>query len=78
MSANRYQDDQVTRLALAEQSVDNLNKSLNRIENSIYELRSDMNKGFSDINNRLWRNFYFMVGGFASVLAMIAHVLKWI
>lgn len=76
MSANRYQDDQPTRIALLEQSVDNLNKGLMRIENAISELRADVSKGFVDINNRLWRNFYFMIGGFAGTLALIAHGFK--
>jgi len=88
MTANRYQDDQPTRLALLEQSLGSLKESLVKIDANMIRMETNMNKGFSDINkriddlsnsinNRLWRNFYFMVAGFASLFAIIGHGFKW-
>lgn len=88
MTANRYENDQPTRLALLEQSISNLKESLERIERNINkgfsdvnkridDLSSDANSTFIEVNNRLWRNFYFLIGGFAGLFAMMGHGFKW-
>jgi hypothetical protein len=61
-------ENRITRLEVV---VENINQSLIRIERT-------MEQGFKDVNNRLWTNFFWMVGGFAGVLGLIAHALKWI
>lgn len=74
-----------TRLALLEQSIGHINESLLRIEKRfdsvekrIDVLSDDMKQGFKDVNNRLWTFFFWMVGGYASILGLIAHALHWI
>lgn len=80
-----------TRIALLEQSITHINDTMLRIEKRFdavdarfdrIELRIDalsgeMKQGFKDINNRLWSNFFWMVGGFAGILGLVAHAVHW-
>jgi DNA anti-recombination protein RmuC len=38
----------------------------------------EMKQGFRDVNNRIWTNFFWMIGGFASLLGLFAHAFHWI
>lgn len=61
------------------QNVDNKFIEVNkRMDSGFHEFNKKMDVGFADINNRLWRNFYWMLGGFVSMLALLAHIQKWI
>lgn len=50
----------------------------NKMDAGFLEVNKKMDGGFADMNNRLWRNFYWMLGGFVSMLALLAHIQKWI
>ena len=78
-----------TRIALLEQSIEHINQTLLRIEHRFDSMDSkidtlgivlgqEMKAGFKDINNRMWTNFFFMIGGFAGILGLVAHALHWI
>ncbi len=59
----------------------NQNNSVNvmlRIENSLREMDLRIEKKFDKIDSRIWHNFYWMIGGFAGILAVMAHGFKWI
>lgn len=45
-----------------------------KIDDNLKYSDSKMDK----INSRLWTLFYWMIGGFASVLYVIAHAHKWV
>lgn len=74
-----------TQIALLEQSIGHINETLIRFEkrfdsldNRLEEFNKDMKQGFKDINNRLWTNFFWMIGGFSGILGIVAHALRWI
>ncbi len=56
-----------SRLTRLEVVIENINASLNRIENKM-----------DKIEQRLWSNFYWMVGANAAILLVMAHGFKWI
>ncbi len=91
MKAHKYEvnmkDD--TRIALLEQSIGFINETMTRLEKRFDSMENkidtlgivvtqEMKMGFKDVNNRLWTNFFWMVGGFAGVLGLVAHALHWI
>lgn len=81
-----------TRIALLEQSIGHIGEALIRIEKKMDDgfnqlnVRMDRIEGRMDgmegrmdaINSRLLTHFYWTAIGFASVLGLIAHALKWI
>jgi len=74
-----------TRIALLEQSINHINETMLRIEKRFDTmdkrfdfLEARMDSGFKDVNNRLWANFFWMIGGFAGILAVIAKASEWI
>lgn len=74
-----------TRLALLEQLCCNTRETLQeirhgllRIENKIESLENKVNEKSDQISQRIWANFYWGISGFASVLALLAHALRWI
>lgn len=91
MRAHKHEDDSMSsnkngsilqdhenRITRLEVVIENIAQTLSRLEGKIDGLDSDMKQGFKDINNRLWTNFFWMVGGFAGVLGIVAHAMKWI
>lgn len=66
-----YRLDHESRITRVETTVENINDTLKRLENKIDD-------GFKTVSNRLWSNFYWMIGGFGSILLLIAHGFKWI
>ncbi len=72
------------RLAVLETTIGHINETLIRFEkrfdnldNKMDDLRKEMTAGFRDINNRLWFNFIWVVGGFIGVLTLIARLFHW-
>jgi|FreactTroBogLake_1042271.scaffolds.fasta_scaffold12791_5 hypothetical protein len=62
-----------------------MDENLKNITHKFENLEKKMDEGFKEvdkkidkINNRLWFNFYWMIGGFAGILGLIAHALHWI
>ena len=79
---DRYFDHRITKLEAVNE---NINQTLSRFENKIDDLKRDVDKRFdnidskfNDINNRLWKNFYWMIAGFIGVLGVIARSSHWI
>jgi molecular chaperone GrpE (heat shock protein) len=70
--------DHGTRIARLETTIDNINQTLIRIEKKLDNLEDKTENGFNKINNRIWINFYWTIGGFATILAIMAHGFKWI
>jgi len=79
-------EGRVTRIEL---SVESINQTLLRLEKRIDSIDSKMDitlksldtkmdSGFKSLNDRLWNNFYWMIGGFTSILGILAKVLHWI
>lgn len=52
MTANRYQDDQPTRLALLEQSLGEISRSLVRLENKMDDGFKETNEKFNKMDDR--------------------------
>ena len=52
-------------------------KMFEKMDDKVDSLRKEMISGFRDINNRLWFNFIWVVGGFIGVLTLIARLFHW-
>ena len=79
-------EGRVTRIEL---SIENISQTLLRLEKRIDSIDNKMDStlkgldnkidvGFKSLNDRLWNNFYWMIGGFTGVLGLLAKVLHWI
>ena len=61
------------------QSMDNrMEKKFQSVENTIVVMSERIDKRFEKIESRIWYNFYWMIAGFAGILAVMAHGFKWI
>ncbi len=69
---NHHSED--TRIALLEQSINNINETLIRFEKRFDQLDAKI----ESINNRLWSIFRWTIGGFVGTWGMLAHVLHWV
>lgn len=49
-----------------------------KMESRIDYLSKKMDTGFNSVESRIWNLFFWGIGAFAGVLALIAHALKWI
>lgn len=79
-------EGRVTRIEL---SIESINQTLirlekrmesidNKMDGSLKVLDNKIDVGFKSLNDRLWNNFYWMIGGFTGVLGILARVLHWI
>jgi hypothetical protein len=59
--------DHESRIVRLETTIENINQTLIRIETKTDKLSS-----------RIWANFYWTIGGFASILYVLAHGFHWI
>ncbi|MEK6880068.1 MAG: hypothetical protein AABY22_10690 [Nanoarchaeota archaeon] len=77
------------RMAVLETTINHVNITLEDIKNSINRLNNKMEDGFNMLNNkidircdklndRLWTLFFWMIGGFAAILGIMAHGFHWI
>lgn len=87
MRQNKYANSENygERIARLESSSNHVFTILSDIKSDIKQLSDRMENGFKNsdaridkINSRLWTLFYWMIGGFASVLYVIAHAHKWV
>jgi tetrahydromethanopterin S-methyltransferase subunit G len=69
VKAHKQTED--TRLALLEQSIMNINQTLNRMETRFDRLENKMDTGFKDVNSRLWTSFLWMLGLYASTIGIV-------
>jgi|HubBroStandDraft_5_1064220.scaffolds.fasta_scaffold100896_5 tetrahydromethanopterin S-methyltransferase subunit G len=76
MKAHKQTDD--TRLALLEQSINTINNTMQNIEKRFDRLdarfdrlENKVDTGFKDVNNRLWSNFLWMLGLYASTIGLV-------
>ena len=77
------------RLAVLETTNTHIIDSLSRIENRLINLDikvdsnfklldSKIDTRFDKLNDRMWTLFFWMIGGFASVLGILAHAEHWV
>lgn len=91
MNENKYanSNNYGERIARLESNSNHVFTQLADIKNEIKEFRQEIKTMFNHldnkidtkidkINSRLWTLFFWMIGGFASVLYVIAHADKWI
>lgn len=78
-------NDHESRLTRLEVTIENINGTLGRIEKRFDQIdkRFDLmdqkiDSKFDSLNNRIWFNFYWMIGGFATILGVLAHGLHWL
>jgi len=67
-----------TRIALLEQSIGHINQTLIRIEKRLDTMDAKIDARFDSLNNRIWNNFLWIIGGFTAILGILAHALHWI
>lgn len=66
------------RLAVLETTNTHIIESLFRIENRIINLDTKVDSRFDKLNDRMWTLFFWMIGGFASILGILAHADHWV
>ena len=71
-------DSQVTRIAVLENTISHINETLIRIENTIIGNHQELRQEVKKLDNRIWSNFYWAIGGFAAILGMLAKLLRWV
>ena len=72
---NMYSDE--VRLALLEQSINNINTTLIRFEKRFDQLDERYNQMESSIKVDIRWLFSIMIGGFAGMFAIMAHGFHW-
>lgn len=62
-----------------------LTDGFNRVDDEIKRLDAKIDNRFDSLsgrmdslNGRLWQLFFWMIGGFAGILALLAHAVHWI
>lgn len=63
--------DHGTRIARLETTIENINQTL-------IELKSDMKAGFKEVQSRLWQLVFFIFALSGTILGVMAHGFKWI
>ena len=73
-----------TRVSLLEQSIENINQTLIRLENKIdngfekQDKRMDkIEQKIDKVESRIWQLFFSGIGALVIVLGIIAHGFKW-
>lgn len=77
-------DNQETKVALLELSINHINETLIRFEKKFdnmfdkVEQRFDkIDKQFDRLENRIWMHFYILGGAILSVLGIVAKIKGW-
>ena len=73
---NNVKNDE--RIAVLETNTIHINTTLDEIKNALIRIDAKLDSRFDSLNNRLWTLCFWMVGGFASIFAVIAHGFHWI
>lgn len=73
------------RMAVLETTIHHTDVSLLELKHDLKVMLEKMESRFDKIeakfekvNDRLWSQFYWMVGGFAGTLLIMAHGFKWV
>ncbi len=85
MKSHKHTDD--TRIALLEQSIGHINQTLIRMEKRFDKMDSrfdslegKVDSGFKEVNNRLWKNFFWIMGtylaGFAGMCSLVQYMMN--
>ncbi len=86
----RFQEETLNRFERMNEKMEKgfsfLNEKMNKEFKEINEkldkrsdnLNNKIDQGFNSINSRMWTNFFWMLGGFAGILSLVAHFFKWI
>lgn len=67
-------NDMLPRVAVLEQIAREVRDGLARIDQRLDRMEDKLDR----LNSRLWTNFYWMLGGLAALLGVMAHGFKWI
>jgi predicted nucleic acid-binding Zn-ribbon protein len=68
---------------------ENIDKKFENIDKKFYSLEQEMKKGFKEVNDKMdigfskindciWGNFYWTIGGFIGILGILAHSFEWV
>lgn len=68
---NSQINDHEARIVRLEVTIENINATLIRLETNI-------DSNFKSLNDRLWTNFFWMLGGFIGLLSLLAHSFGWV
>jgi hypothetical protein len=81
----QHYTDQDMKIAILESNSNNLLSALNRIEISIKEMQTDMNRKFDKVDeqfgkvyNKLWFLLIFIFATSGSLLTVMAKGFKWL
>jgi predicted nuclease with TOPRIM domain len=73
-----------TRIAILEINNNHFSEFLQRIERQLEKIDTRFNKleekienGLDKINNRIWSNFYWILGAITGLGLLMAHGFKW-
>lgn len=55
-----------------------LDSRFDHLNSKIDSLNDKVDSRFDKVHDRIWTQFYWMIGGFASIAAVIAHGFHWI
>jgi len=73
-----YKHSEETRLSLLEQSINNINETMKRFEKRFDTLENKIDSGFvsvnkriDEVNNRIWKNFYWLVSACSTITFFI-------
>ena len=66
------------RFDVIDKRFDAVDRKFEKMDDRIESLRKETHAGFRDLNNRLWFNFIWVVGGFIGVLTLIARLFHWV
>lgn len=65
-------------LARIEKRFDDIDRKFDKIDQKFEVIDQKFDKKFDTLMSRLWLNFFFTVGGFATVLTLLAKIHKFI
>jgi len=59
--------------------IDNkLDSRFDHLNSKIDSLNDKVDSRFDKVNDRIWTQFYWIIGGFATITAIMAHGFHWI
>ena len=73
-----YPNNHESRITRLEVTIENINESLKQINNKIDQNSTQINNKIDKLDNRIWQIMFFIVSGFAALLAVMAHGFKWL
>lgn len=62
------------KIAVLQTTNEHIHETLNRIEKRLEKIDEKIEK----FDSRIWQLIFWIIGGFSSILLLIAHSFKWI